>query len=191
MDRLQLISVITTFFASTEAGMLQVTSQGGDGTSPPSQLANGAFLGALVVHIWAAIISFMAAFFLVRYNLKEAKEEELEVSLTAPGPSNESGTQSVPLTRLRSEQSLAEYLRLERVWTTNPHLEQVGPFQTKPPTHLLSRCHNLCILLTFAGFGLALLGILAFAWGQNPVPVGVVTSVSTAVCFAGAVWVFL
>ncbi|KAJ7125138.1 hypothetical protein C8R44DRAFT_619677 [Mycena epipterygia] len=168
MDRLQLISVITTFFASTEAGMLQVTTPtGGDiNASGTSQLVNSAFLGALVLHVWAAIISFMGAFFLVRYNLKEAKEEQ-------------------------REQSLVQYLSLQPVWTTNPHLEQVGPFQKKPPTHLLSRCHNLCILLTFAGFALALLGIVAFAWAQNPISVGVVTSVSTLVCFGGAVWVFI
>jgi len=189
MDRLQLISVITTFFASTEAGMLQVTTPtGGDiNASGTSQLVNSAFLGALVLHVWAAIISFMGAFFLVRYNLKEAKEEQREVGI-APGIGAPNGhTQS----RVGTQQSLVQYLSLQPVWTTNPHLEQVGPFQKKPPTHLLSRCHNLCILLTFAGFALALLGIVAFAWAQNPISVGVVTSVSTLVCFGGAVWVFI
>ncbi|KAJ7350530.1 hypothetical protein DFH08DRAFT_861696 [Mycena albidolilacea] len=178
MDRLQLISVITTFFASTEAGMLQVTQPGGS-EDAGSQVANSAFLGALVLHIWAAIISFMAAFFLVRYKLKEAKEEQKEAGgPTSPSSSNRQGTQE-------SE------LGLQRGWTANPHLEEVGPFQRKPPTHLLARCHNLCILLTFIGFALALLGILAFAWAQNPVSVGVVASVSTAACFGGAAWVFM
>ncbi|KAJ7668673.1 hypothetical protein DFH06DRAFT_1182248 [Mycena polygramma] len=171
MDRLQLISVITTFFASTEAGMLQVTGPG-PSEDASSQVANSAFMGALVLHIWAAIISFMAAFFLVRYNLKEAKEEQREVNPGAASPTS-------PLSSRTP------------VWSTNPHLEQVGPFSKKPPTHLLSRCHNLCILLTFVGFFLALLGIVAFAWGQNPVSVGVVTSVSTLACFVGAAWVFL
>ncbi|KAJ7188701.1 hypothetical protein C8R46DRAFT_28321 [Mycena filopes] len=50
MDRLQLISVITTFFASTEAGMLQVT---GLSDSASVQVANASFTGALVLHIWA------------------------------------------------------------------------------------------------------------------------------------------
>ncbi|KAJ6589893.1 hypothetical protein DFH09DRAFT_1140366 [Mycena vulgaris] len=181
MDRLQLISVITTFFASTEAGMLQVTTPSTP-SSASSQLVNSAFLGALVLHIWAAIISFMGAFFLVRYNLKEAKEEQMEVSLAQTPP--------VPLARPGTQESLGQYWRLQPVWTMNPHLEQVGPFQRKPPIHLLSRCHNLCILLTFVGFGLALLGILAFAWAQNPISVGVVTSASTIVCLGGAVWVF-
>ncbi|KAJ7024023.1 hypothetical protein C8F04DRAFT_969566 [Mycena alexandri] len=175
MDRLQLISVITTFFASTEAGMLQVT---GLGDAASVQVANAAFTGALVLHIWAAIISFLAAFFLVRYNLKEAKEEGRQKS-------------SLPAVRHIAQTTSNLAVSYPPVWTMNPHLEQIGPFQRKPPTHLLSRCHNLCILLTFAGFLLALLGILAFAWGQNPVSVGVVTSVSTAVCAGGAIWVFL
>ncbi|KAJ7018355.1 hypothetical protein C8F04DRAFT_1052908 [Mycena alexandri] len=202
MDRLQLISVITTFFASTEAGMLQVT---GLGDAASVQVANAAFTGALVLHIWAAIISFLAAFFLVRYNLKEAKEEGSQAGL-APGADHSHDHDSPPhpgdknhrsppsdtsLKRPQTSQSLIQYSPLQPVWTMNPHLEQIGPFQRKPPTHLLSRCHNLCILLTFAGFLLALLGILAFAWGQNPVSVGVVTSVSTAVCAGGAIWVFL
>ncbi|KAJ6593458.1 hypothetical protein B0H19DRAFT_1090383 [Mycena capillaripes] len=183
MDRLQLISVITTFFASTEAGMLQVT---GSSEDAGSQVANSAFLGALVLHSWAgAIISFMGAFFLVRYNLKEAKKEQNEADVS--GPVNPPPR---PLGRPRTDESLMEYLKLQPALTTNPLLEQVGPFQRKPPTHLLSRCHNLCILLTFIGFGMALLGILAFAWAQNPVSVGVVTSVSAAVCFGGAVYVF-
>ncbi|KAJ7099555.1 hypothetical protein B0H15DRAFT_552293 [Mycena belliarum] len=185
MDRLQLISVITTFFASTEAGMLQVTTlNGGDThTSGSSQLVNSAFLAALVLHIWAAILSFMGAFFLVRYNIKEAKEEQRQVSPAAASPVSDDHdydhdhVQPNPLTRPQP------------VWT-NPHLEQIGPFQRKPPTHLLSRVHNLCILLTFAGFGLALLGILAFAWAENPISVGIVTSISTAACIGGAVWVF-
>ncbi|KAJ7647738.1 hypothetical protein FB45DRAFT_207638 [Roridomyces roridus] len=127
MDRLQLISVITTFFASTEAGMLQVTTPGGAESSTAAiiQITNAAFLGALVLHIWAAIISFMAAFFLVRYNLKEAKEEELQTRLVSePIPASQL------LPRPDTDESLVGVLiRPLNVWTANPHLEQVGPFQ--------------------------------------------------------------
>jgi hypothetical protein len=126
----------------------------------------------------------MGAFFLVRYNLKEAKQEQKQTG-TAPGgangPGNGSGAQAHP----------DHSANPSPIYTTNPHLEEIGPFQMKPPTHLLGRCHNVCILLTFAGFALALLGILTFAWGENAVSVGVVTSVATAVCFSAAVWVFI
>ncbi|KAJ7287166.1 hypothetical protein C8J57DRAFT_1167165 [Mycena rebaudengoi] len=195
MDRLQLISVITTFFASVEAGMLQVTTPGdGDGASSiASQVANSGFLGALVLHIWAAILGFIGAFVLVRYNLKEAKEEQMEVGL-APGSSPNASRgvltgSPTSLGRPDTSKSLTEYIN--PVWTTNPHLEQVGPFQRKPPTHLLSRFHNLCVLLTFVGFILAMLGIVAFAWSQQPLSVSIVATVSTVSCFLGAVWVFI
>ncbi|KAJ6497650.1 hypothetical protein C8R45DRAFT_134878 [Mycena sanguinolenta] len=171
MNRLQLISVITTFFASTEAGMLQVTSTGQD-ENAGNQVANSVFLAALVLHVWAAILSFMGAFFLVRYDLKEAKKEENQA-----GVNSNSSSDSQPATDPRL--------------CANPYLEQVGPFNRKPPTHLLSRCHNLCILLAFVGFALAILGIVVYAWVQNPISVGVVTSVSTAGCFVAALWVFV
>ncbi|KAF7315119.1 hypothetical protein MIND_00026200 [Mycena indigotica] len=190
MDRLQLISVITTFFASTEAGLLQVTTQaaGDDNSTASAQVANATMLAALVLHIWAAILSFLGAFFIVRYRLREAKEEQKEAVYTQdPSPPDANG--GVPA----HTDSDFSFLRspLQSVWTTNPHVEEVGPFQRKPPTHLLGKVHNLCILLTFVGFALAILGILAIAWGQNPIAVGVVTSASTAACFLGAVWVFL
>jgi len=179
MDRLQLISLITTFFASVEAGMLQITTPGQGATSTAWEKAtNAGFLGALVIHVWAAIISFLAAFFLVRYNLKEAKEEELEVE----------GVQSPSE---HSSRSNSFRLPLKHIWTTSPHLEQVGPFQRKPPTHLLSRCHSLCIFLSILGFAMALMGILCFGWAQQPTPVSVVATACMAFCFLSSVLVFL
>lgn len=128
----------------------------------------------------------MGAFFLVRYNLKEAKQEQKQTGTdngTTHGAANGNGN---------GAQAHPDHpANLSPIYTTNPHLEEIGPFQMKPPTHLLGRCHNICILLTFAGFALALLGILTFAWGDNAVSVGVVTSVATAVCFSAAVWVFV
>ncbi|KAI5890211.1 uncharacterized protein SCHCODRAFT_02631151 [Schizophyllum commune H4-8] len=84
MDRLQLISVITTFFASTEAGLLQVVAP-----SDPSDMsatesaANAGVLGALVLHTNAAILSFLASFLLVRYKVEEAKKEEMKIEYAA------------------------------------------------------------------------------------------------------------
>ncbi|KAI9067105.1 hypothetical protein FKP32DRAFT_1588917 [Trametes sanguinea] len=80
MDRLQLISVITTFFAAMEAQLLGSTMPDDPTKDPPAdQVANAALTGALVVHVFAAIISFLAAFFLIRYKLTVAKREERKV----------------------------------------------------------------------------------------------------------------
>ncbi len=38
-------------------------------------IANAALAGALVMHVFAAILSFLAAFFLIRYKLAVAKQK--------------------------------------------------------------------------------------------------------------------
>ncbi|KAL4259782.1 Transmembrane protein [Pleurotus pulmonarius] len=84
MDRLQLISVITTFFASMEAGLLQVTAPDPDNDSTRlEQASNAGLIGALVVHVNAAILSFLAAFFLIRYKVKQAGKQELKAQAAA------------------------------------------------------------------------------------------------------------
>ncbi|PPQ74698.1 hypothetical protein CVT24_003790 [Panaeolus cyanescens] len=80
MDRLQLISVITTFFVSIEASLLTITTPS-DATAADSvifQLCNISLMGALLIHSSAAIVSFLAAFFLIRHKLKVARQEEVE-----------------------------------------------------------------------------------------------------------------
>ncbi|KAG6377911.1 hypothetical protein JVT61DRAFT_14700 [Boletus reticuloceps] len=78
-ERLQLISVITTFFASAEAAILV-------NTKPLSsveferivlKVANATLLGALVFHVYASVLSFLGAFLLISYKLKEARREEM------------------------------------------------------------------------------------------------------------------
>ncbi|KAG2069661.1 hypothetical protein BDR04DRAFT_678906 [Suillus decipiens] len=87
-ERLQLISVITTFFASIEAGMLAPVNTVPNVVNAPPGLvkaANAGFLGALVMHVYAAVLSFLAAFLLIRYKLKEASNEELFAEGRAKG----------------------------------------------------------------------------------------------------------
>ncbi|THH28910.1 hypothetical protein EUX98_g5292 [Antrodiella citrinella] len=129
MDRLQLISVITTFFAATEAQLLGITVPSDDGTPlrPVEQAANAGLAGALVIHVFAAILSFFAAFFLIRYRLREAKREESKVEEGSPEKSTDS----------------------HNIFSANPHLEPFGPFHRgNPPTHLLENCHTLCMWLS-------------------------------------------
>ncbi|KAI6111944.1 hypothetical protein EDD16DRAFT_1605037 [Pisolithus croceorrhizus] len=78
-ERLQLISVITTFFASVEAGMLVNTrpASSDDLVNGVLKASNATLLGALIMHVYAAGLSFLAAFLLIRYKLKEATRQEL------------------------------------------------------------------------------------------------------------------
>ncbi|KAH8087795.1 hypothetical protein BXZ70DRAFT_533173 [Cristinia sonorae] len=167
MDRLQLISVITTFFAATEAQILGITTPGaGDedhNQTRTEQSANAALAGALVTHVFAAILSFFAAFFLVRYRLKEATREERKVE---EGHAN--GSEGI------------------HIFSTNPHLEPFGPFRRgQPPTHLLENCHTLCMWLSAVGFVLALAGVVCFTWALLPGSVSIFASTCMGVCLIG------
>ncbi|KIK67552.1 hypothetical protein GYMLUDRAFT_37707 [Collybiopsis luxurians FD-317 M1] len=90
-DRLQLITLITTFLASVEASMLQVTTSS---DSAWSRASNAGFMASLVLHLWASFVSFFASFFLVRFKVQEAKREERQVEAANP-----SSMQHVPTTK--------------------------------------------------------------------------------------------
>jgi len=199
MDRLQLISVITTFFASVEAGLLQATTPTStDNVSSLNQASNASLVGALIMHVFSAIISFLAAFFLIRYKLKEAKREELmfeEHHVESPDVEKES-TSSRKMASL--EQSSSNPVPTKRItgseppiWSSDPHLEQVGPFRRKPPHHLLGRCHSLCVFLASVGFLLALMGVILYVWARQPLGVGIFASVCMASCVMGGVGILV
>jgi hypothetical protein len=71
--------------------------------------------------------------------------------------------------------------------SANPRLVQVTNrlFKRKPPTLLLERCHSLCVLLTFLGFLLVIMGLMSFSWDQLPVGIGIAASVSMGFCLIG------
>ncbi|KAI0334966.1 hypothetical protein GY45DRAFT_1317414 [Cubamyces sp. BRFM 1775] len=178
MDRLHLISVITTFFAAMEASLLGSAKPNDPVQDPPvDQLANAALTGALVVHVFAAILSFLAAFFLIRYKLIVAKREERKVE---SGLADAARTSEVP--------SIAADSDALPIFSSDPHLEQVGPFRRgRPPTHLLDDCHSLCMWLAAVGFVLALVGVLAFAWAKLATSSGIFATICVVVCLASSV----
>ncbi|KAL6305173.1 hypothetical protein BKA93DRAFT_731610 [Sparassis latifolia] len=163
MDRLQLISVITTFFAAVEGGLLGIaTPERGIKSPPIERAATTGLSGALVLHLFAAIISFLASFFLIRYKVEEAKIEEKRV---------EEGVKPT----------------FTGIWSSNPRLEQFGPFQMdKPPTVLLERCHSLCILFAAVGFVLAIVGVICFMWARMIGSPSIFATVCAGVCFAAS-----
>ncbi|CCM06464.1 uncharacterized protein FIBRA_08729 [Fibroporia radiculosa] len=193
MDRLQLISVITTFFAATEAQLLGfATPDVGEHTSLIQHAATTILAGALVVHLFAAILSFLAAFFLIRYRLKEAKRAEDVIESGPPQPTPHTSpfaTPPQPPAKLQTQSTNAP----AGIWSTSPHLEQVGPFsRSKPPTSLLEHCHSLCMWLAAVGFVLALAGVLCYSWSRLPRSASILSSVCMGVCIVlgiGAVFI--
>ncbi|KAF7792748.1 hypothetical protein EIP86_003846 [Pleurotus ostreatoroseus] len=168
MDRLQLISVITTFFAAIEAQLLSVvTPDNKDQVPGIGQAASVTLACSLVVHVFAAILSFIAAFFLVRFRLNEAAREELKVERVG-----------------NAKRSLSpDFETFPGIFSSNPHLEPVGPFRKgQPPTHLLERCHTISMFLALIGFILALVGVLCYVWYSLPFSAGVASSLCVGVC---------
>jgi len=166
MDRLQLISVITTFFAATVSQLLSITSPGvGDDPTqqtPGMQLANAAFGGALIMESFSAVIAFMGAFVLVRYKVREATKDEKEEKHEAQqGP-----------------------------YSTDPHVAQTY-WGKEPPLRLLERTHIVSVATAFMGFVFGAVGTLAWAWAMQTIPVGGFTSASLALCFALTAVIFV
>jgi len=196
MDRLQLISVITTFFASTEASLLQTTSpnSGNSTITPALNAANAGIIGALIMHSFAAILSFLASFVLVRYRLIEAKQEELKAEgitgshiVTSP-TSTGSRPHDIEKPDINNHSPVRDSTTGEPIYSCDPRLEQVGPFSLKqPPTGLLSRCHTLCIFLAAVGFVMALMGILCLAWAVQPLSVAAFSTGIMGFCMISAV----
>ncbi|KII95640.1 hypothetical protein PLICRDRAFT_170264 [Plicaturopsis crispa FD-325 SS-3] len=208
MDRLQLISVITTFFASTEAGLLQVTTPDDgdqDSMSGVAKAANASLVGALIMHTFAgeSVVSFLASFYLIRYKLHVAKKEEIKAE--NPDKIVSPMTNSPQDIEKEGEQKQAGWMsstsKNERpyspaseppIWSSNPHLVQVGPFQRDPPTDLLSRCHSLCVFVSAIGFVLMMTAILTFAWARLPSEVSGFASASLGLCLvAGVLIIFV
>ncbi|KIP11348.1 hypothetical protein PHLGIDRAFT_124988 [Phlebiopsis gigantea 11061_1 CR5-6] len=177
MDRLQLISVITTFFAAIESQLLGiVTPSDASEVSRVQRASVAALSSSLVIHVFAAILSFIAAFFLVRFRLHEASRQEHEIEAQADHNAapvrGEGGTSE---SKLRSSDTA--------IWSANPQLEQVGPFRKgKPPTHLLETCHTLCMVFSVLGFILALVGVVCYAWAMLPVSSQILCTVTIGLC---------
>lgn len=164
MDRLQLISVITTFFAATEAQLLSFTTPSTPGAESSIILdtANACLSGSLIFHSFAAMLSFLAGFVLVKFRLEEAKEEEEEKIM----PHGLSSFQD-PVVMLQC----------------------VGFRQ--PPMDLLESYHWICIVFTMLGCILVASGILCSIWAMQVRNVGIFSSVCMTLCTSASLFVII
>ncbi|EKM59759.1 uncharacterized protein PHACADRAFT_250469 [Phanerochaete carnosa HHB-10118-sp] len=80
LDRLQLVSVLTSFFAGIDGTLLSFTTnlmhvnelKPADWSSAV-QAMNASLAGALVFHVCAAVVSFIGSFVLIRFKLIDAR----------------------------------------------------------------------------------------------------------------------
>lgn len=155
----------------------------------PSKLgntANAGLTGALVVHSFAAIVSFLAAFFLISHTLHEAKlelkldfdETRVERTESYTSTSNDPQHQQQP-----QQHQHHHHVRERSVTKRDTRVVHVCRFNTAlPPIRLLERCNHLCMFLTALGFTLEIIGILCYAWNQMGVAVSAFASGLTLFC---------
>ncbi|THH13662.1 hypothetical protein EW146_g6581 [Bondarzewia mesenterica] len=158
MDRLQLISVLACFstsplphsdrafrqpfFAAMEAQLLGNSAPSGNTpASITNQVANIGLICALIVHSFAAIISFLAAFVLIRFKLTEEQEELEAEGLPYASPTSVAGqtdtrekeqpsfspmsSQSASVTVSQLVPPMQTAKRPRPIFSTNPHIEQL------------------------------------------------------------------
>jgi len=188
-DRLSGISLITTFFVATEAQLLSATASGnGNQTSKLGNAANAGLTGALVIHSFAAIASFAAAFFLISHTIHEAKLElklELDFERTDSFDSTNGQPQQQP--QQPQHHNHHHHVRERSVMKRDTRLVHVCRFNSSlPPVQLLERCNHLCMLLTGVGFTLEIMGILCFAWDQMGVSVSSFATGLTFFCLVAS-----
>ncbi|KJA28822.1 hypothetical protein HYPSUDRAFT_50992 [Hypholoma sublateritium FD-334 SS-4] len=216
MERLQLISVLTIFFASTEATLISIT------TPPQGQAANMTMLalaanagltGGLVLHILAALISFLGGFFLVRYKIKWARTERQSMAKKRESSHSRGSSQNYTyvVSPVEMEPTVTEHGENLSVPSPPPGLHRrlrratrafTGTYLTwneaylepsqihRVPTRLLGRFHFMCVVLTLLGFIASVIGIVCDAYDRLPPIIGSVALIVMSITFLIVIGIF-
>ncbi|KAG2032311.1 hypothetical protein BDR03DRAFT_970445 [Suillus americanus] len=178
MQRLQTLTLITTFLASIDGELFTLTSIPSQVTLNASkesaELVYACFTGALVFHVCSAILGYTASFVLIRYQIVDAE--------TPPVETDELGKRSnTGLPRQESIHGKQLVLRaVPPLYVIQSLLQIPSGFRlqsrtSSPPLDLLTRCYFTILTLSGAGFILALLGIATYAWFGLQQVVGIFT----------------
>jgi len=189
MHRLQMLTLVTTFLASIDGELFTLTNTSSQVTVDASlgsqEFVYACFSGALIFHVCAAILGYVASFALIRYEL---------IHVEVP-----SGTESNVQGELASS-SEARHGVSPRLLTPPPFDIVKTPFQTPqmrleahsrtftPPLALLARCYYTTLVLSSVGFIAALLGITTYAWKGLQQTVGIFTTACLGISVLAGVW---
>ncbi|GBE80749.1 hypothetical protein BKA93DRAFT_749302 [Sparassis latifolia] len=212
LNRLALVSGITTFFASIDSLLFSLASTAthiGDpdtsGWNAIDKLTTASFAGALIFHVCSAIVAFAGSFVLVRLQLVDADQQEHEAGIPAiyAEPMREvsdmrENSLSLDNTLRPSDtfnaahagqpQWRAAYngiysrVVIRRLVAKRPKGPVDSLLDPGPPVELLSRCNALAVVMAVLGFILAVLGILAYAWTATPLSVSIFSSACLGGC---------
>ncbi|KAI1791198.1 hypothetical protein LXA43DRAFT_445198 [Ganoderma leucocontextum] len=207
LDRLQTMSVITSFFVSIDSMVYAFPYRDPDLTAWTTLdlLVSASLGGAIILHVCASILAYVASFVLIRYQLSDAEKTEQATE----HPSTVSSNTHTRVQSFSAESTLSPWeaytdLRAlvfvyqvrflsivscgivprrprekrdpEKTATDDPVLKLKSMVTT------LSRCHTLVTVMTQLGFVLALLGIMAYFWTGLPRALGIFASALLGTC---------
>jgi len=206
LGRMSLMSGITTFFAGIDSQLLSYAQSAGvTGSSINTgyQIAITSLAGAMILHWMAAIISYLACFALYRYELIDARHEESQNGVAAFRTPTNSNSYSpliaaslFPAAHLNSAYIGVTQFHPYSFRTTRPGVAERNASVEAPVTHgipklpmNLTAVNDACVGITFVGFVLAMLGILAYMWAFLPDYVAIFTTICLGVSVVIGLWV--
>jgi len=189
-QRLQVLTVVTAFLAAMDGQLFTLsvlnTQIGLPVGSTSREIVYSCLASALIFHICATLLSYVASFALIRYRVLEAVTEDGAKVETAPYPAQPHPRKVVaepvhPLQLFVNAIQPVESLRFFAVFRS-------ARFNQPAPLALLTRCFLTTLILSALGFISAVSGILAYAWVGLPMVVGITSTVCVGVGVSAAVW---
>ncbi|KAG1747529.1 hypothetical protein EDD22DRAFT_272573 [Suillus occidentalis] len=170
MQRLQVLTLITTFLASIDGELFVLTSTS-QGTLHSQEFVWACFTGALIFHVCAAILGYVACFALIQYQIGDV------------APSDTKNTEQMRI-------AMPPFDAVNNLFQV-PLGFQVRSRTSTPPLDLLTRCYFTTLALGSVGFIVALLGIAGYAWVVLKEVIGIFTVVCLGVSMVASVWAVL
>ncbi|KAH9942153.1 uncharacterized protein BXZ73DRAFT_97575 [Epithele typhae] len=131
LDRLQTMAVITTFFVSIDSMLYSFPAKTRDSNPDMWTVTDKvimAFLGgAIILHVCASILAYVASFLLIRYRLTDAEQQEQAAEQAAEAtPKRDASTSSAvkaPPIQTATLSASSAHTRVPSVWDWEAHLD--------------------------------------------------------------------
>jgi len=211
LNRLSLISGITTFFAGIDSQLLSYVYPFGSTAvqlDTAHKIAVTTLAGAVVCHWMAAIIAYIGCFALYRYELVDAAIEEESASQENDKDMPRARGPPQPLIRPRSNAIPAAPptlkfpgihldVTLMRIHPFGLRLSKRSLLQLESghtlgipdlPVDLVA-VHTACVMMAMVGFVLAMIGIMTYLWAGVPQYVSIFSTVMLGFCLMTGAYV--
>jgi len=192
--RLQVLTVLSAFLSSMDGAMFSLTALQTGISQPASTITReviySCLAGALIFHVSATILAYIASFTLIRYRIVD---EDIKLETAPSSPSGFSTTRlvrrvprKIVLEPIHPTHSILIFLYGLNMF---PFIFASGSAPIPPlPFSLMTRCFYTTICLAALGFVLALTGILTYVWAALNMPVGIFATVCLGTGVGAGIW---